>query len=102
MVPPHYVSEVGNGLLMASRRKRIDVQRMSEAWADFLAIPRVEVPWHPQLGTQSLNLAREASLTYYDAAYLALAASHGSKLVTADIPVSEAARRMNLLVTVLS
>ena len=31
LVPPHYVSEVGNGLIMAARRKRIGVQRLAEA-----------------------------------------------------------------------
>jgi len=35
VVPPHYVSEVGNGLIMASRRKRIVLHRLAEAWAVF-------------------------------------------------------------------
>lgn len=101
IVPPHFVSEVGNGLLMAARRKRIDAHRITEAWADFLVIPRTETSWHPHLGIRSFAVARESSLTYYDAAYLALAAIHNAKLVTADVQASEAAKRMNLPVTVL-
>jgi predicted nucleic acid-binding protein len=38
----------------------------------FLSIPRVETPWYPLLGTKTFDLARESSLTYYDAAYVAL------------------------------
>jgi predicted nucleic acid-binding protein len=101
VVPPHYVSEVGNGLIMASRRKRIVLHRLAEAWADFLSIPRVETPWHPLLDTQTFELARESSLTYYDAAYVALTAMHSASFMTADNQAAETAQRMNLRVTLL-
>ena len=101
LVPPHYISEVGNGLIMAARRKRIALHRLAEAWADFLSIPRVETPWRPLLDTQTFELARESSLTYYDAAYVALTAMHGASLMTADTQAAETALRMNLRVTLL-
>jgi predicted nucleic acid-binding protein len=99
LVPPHYVSEVGNGLIMAARRKRIAVDRLEGAWADFLSIPRIETAWYPLLGTKTFDLARESSLTYYDAAYLALAAMQTASFMTADGQAAETAKRMNLQVT---
>lgn len=100
LVPPHCVSEVGNGLIMAARRKRIVPDRLAEAWADFLSIPRVETPWHPLLDTQTFELARDSSLTYYDAAYVALTAMHSASFMTADNQAAETAQRMNLHVTI--
>jgi len=102
LVPPHYVSEVGNGLIMAARRKRIAGHRLAGAWADFLSIPRIETAWYPLLGTKTFDLARESSLTYYDAAYVALAAMQTASFMTADGQAAETAQRMNLRVTLLS
>jgi len=101
LVPPHYVSEVGNGLIMAARRKRIASHRLAEAWTDFLSVPRVETPWYPLLGAKAFDLARESSLTYYDAAYVALAAMQNAGFMTADGQAAETAQRMNLRVTLL-
>lgn len=101
LVPPHYVSEVGNGLIMATRRKRIAPHNLSEAWADFLSIPRVEISWHPLLGANAFDLARESSLTYYDAAYVALAALQNANLMTADTQAAEAAQCLKIPVTLL-
>lgn len=101
LIPPHYISEVGNGLIIAARRKRIAVHRLAEAWTDFLSIPRVEIPWHALLGTKTFDLARESSLTYYDAAYVALAAMQNADFMTADGQAAETAQRMNLRVTLL-
>ncbi|MCS6304415.1 MAG: type II toxin-antitoxin system VapC family toxin [Nitrospira sp.] len=100
-VPPHYVSEVGNGLIMAAKRKRIAPHNLSEAWADFLSIPRLETTWHPLLGVKAFDLARESSLTYYDAAYVALAALQNASLMTADTQAAEAAQRLKIHVTLL-
>lgn len=69
--------------------------------SDFLSIPRVEAPWYPLLGTKTFDLARESSLTYYDAAYVALAAMQNASLVTADGQAAETAQRMNLRVILL-
>lgn len=99
LVPPYYVSEVGNGLIMAARRKRMAPHNLAEAWADFLLIPRVEITWHPLLGAKAFELARESSLTYYDAAYVALAAMQSASLMTADTQAAETAQRLKLSVT---
>jgi predicted nucleic acid-binding protein len=55
----------------------------------------------PALGDTDVYLANESSLTYYDAAYLALAAMQNATLMTADSQAPEIALRMNLRVTLL-
>ena len=53
------------------------------------------------MGTKAFDLARESSLTYYDAAYVALAAMQTASFMTADGQAAETAQRMNLRVTLL-
>lgn len=60
----------------------------------------METPWHPLLDTQTFELACDSSLTYYDAAYVALTAMHSASFMTADNQAAETAQRMNLHVTI--
>ena len=63
VVPPHFFFEVGNGLIMANRRKRIEEDLFKTAWKDFLMIPFSFSPWGDLLYEMSMDLSIEANLT---------------------------------------
>lgn len=92
-VPAHWPVEVMNGLLMAVRRKRIDLERVARFAADLTSLAiRVEPPHSPGAWPSVLRMATQQKLTVYDAAYLELAQRIGLPLATLDHDLQTAAR----------
>jgi predicted nucleic acid-binding protein len=90
-VPVLWFYEVGNALLMANRRKRIDAGQID----GFLSRLK-NLPIDPALQTPSEilelpALARAHSLTNYAAAYLSLAMQSNIPLATTDTELRQAA-----------
>jgi predicted nucleic acid-binding protein len=85
MVPILWFYEVGNGLLLAYRRKRITFDQIDGFLTRLKALP---IDAAQQVPTEILELpaiAQKHSLTnYYDAAYLALAMRFRLPLATTD------------------
>jgi predicted nucleic acid-binding protein len=91
MVPILWFYEVGNGLLMAYRRKRITFDQIDGFVTRLKALP---IEAAHQLPTELLELpalAQKHSLTNYDAAYLALAMRSRLPLATTDADLRRAA-----------
>jgi len=92
-VPAHWPIEVMNGLIMAVRRKRIDLERVARFAGDLAALPvRIERPHEPATWNAVVQLAAKHNLTIYDAAYLELAQRIGLPLATLDDDLRKAAR----------
>ncbi len=91
LVPVLWFYEVGNGLLMAYRRKRITLDQIGGFLARLKALPIDAVR---QTSSEILGLpalAQTHGLTNYDAAYLAIAMKSHSPLATSDIALRRAA-----------
>jgi predicted nucleic acid-binding protein len=83
-VPLLWFYEVGNGLLMAERRKRISLGQMDGFLRRLAALP---IDTAQETAAQILelpSLAWSHGLTNYDAAYLALAIRSSLPLATTD------------------
>ncbi|MGC2763902.1 MAG: type II toxin-antitoxin system VapC family toxin [Candidatus Acidiferrum sp.] len=83
--------EVGNGLLMAYRRKRITLDQIDGFLTRLMAL---SIDAAQQVPTEVLELptiAQKHSLTNYDAAYLALAMHFRLPLATTDADLRRAA-----------
>ena len=93
VVPAHWPTEVLNGLLVASRRKRINPEQPALFWEEFT---RISIETEPPLdATQArgvLALAERHGLTIYDAAYLELAHRRQLPLGTLDTDLRGAAQ----------
>lgn len=78
--------EVYNGLISAVRRKRIDKNKANELMNFFqeLRIPYIKCDY-----ALSLNVAFEYGLSFYDAAYVALAKTQKFPLLTLDVKLQE-------------
>lgn len=91
-VPPLFRIEVGQGLLMGVRRKRVPPSFPREAIELLDALPlsfdtdSAELAW-----TASMHLATAYGLTLYDATYLELAVRLGAPLATFDKGLARAA-----------
>lgn len=97
MVPPIWVAEVANGLLIAERRNRFgaaEVAGVLELLAD-LSIESANLTSDQALGPV-LDLARAQNLTAYDASYLELAMREGLPLATQDNDIRAAAGRVGV------
>jgi predicted nucleic acid-binding protein len=91
VVPILWFYEVGNGLLMAYRRKRITFDQIDGFLTRLKALP---IEAAQQLPTELLELpalAQKHGLTNYDAAYLALAMRFRLPLATTDADLRRAA-----------
>jgi predicted nucleic acid-binding protein len=91
VVPILWFYEVGNGLLMACRRKRITLHQVDGFLTRLRALP---IEAAQQLPGELLDLpalAQKYSLTNYDAAYLALAMRLHLPLATTDADLRRAA-----------
>ena len=74
-----------NGLIMAVRRGRIDLERVARFARDLAALPiRIEPPHAPAAWDAVIRVATKHGLTVYDAAYLELAGRTGLPLATLD------------------
>jgi len=91
VVPMLWFYEVGNGLLMAYRRKRITFDQIDGFLTRLKALP---IDTAEQLPAELLELpalAQKYGLTNYDAAYLALAMRLNLPLATTDVDLRRAA-----------
>jgi predicted nucleic acid-binding protein len=81
-----------NGLVMAVRRGRIDLERVARFARDLAALPiRIEPPHTPAAWDAVIRVATKHQLTVYDAAYLELAERTRLPLATLDGDLQRAA-----------
>lgn len=90
-VPILWFYEVGNGLLMAHRRKRITFDQIDGFLTRLKALPIDAAQQVPGEILELPALAQKHSLTNYDAAYLALAMRLSLPLATTDADLRKAA-----------
>jgi predicted nucleic acid-binding protein len=84
LVPLLWFYEVGNGLLMASRRNRITVDQIEAFLTRLKNLPIEAALQTPAEILELPAFARLHGLTNYDAAYLALAQRSSLPLATTD------------------
>jgi predicted nucleic acid-binding protein len=97
IVPDLWHLEVANTLLVGERRKR-STQANTVTWLGFLAALPITVDEETKAHVfgETLNLAREHSLSAYDAAYLELAMRRGLPLATLDDKLKTAAQTIGV------
>ena len=100
VVPPLWMSEASNVLLIAQRRGRIDRETMQERLAllDMLPIETDDMASSTVWRSSVLTLADVEALTFYDAIYLELAIRRGLPLASSDAALRRAARRRGIVV----
>jgi predicted nucleic acid-binding protein len=91
LVPVLWFYEVGNGLLMASRRKRISLDQANGFLTRLKSLPIDTARPNPSEILALPTLAHQHGLTNYDAAYLAVALSSNLPLASADNALRRAA-----------
>jgi len=91
VVPLLWFYEVGNGLLMAYRRKRIAQDQIDGFLTRLKNLPIQVAPQAPMDVLDLPALAQTHSLTNYDAACLSLALRLGLPLATTDAALRRAA-----------
>jgi predicted nucleic acid-binding protein len=93
-VPAIWPLEVGNALLVAERRGRLNQAATVQFLALLWQLPiMVETERPEQMLGETLALAREHGLSTYDATYLLLAMRRGFPLATTDAGLRQAATR---------
>jgi predicted nucleic acid-binding protein len=90
IVPSIWWYEIRNALLIAERKKRIAPDDADRAWRQ-LPRMRIDIDFTPD-DRAILKLARDHSLTVYDAAYVELAGRAGCPLATLDDDMAKAAK----------
>jgi predicted nucleic acid-binding protein len=81
-----------NGLIMAVRRSRIDLERVARFARDLAVLPiSIEPPHAPAGWDAVIRVATRHHLTVYDAVYLELAERTGLPLATLDGDLRKAA-----------
>jgi predicted nucleic acid-binding protein len=91
LVPILWFYEVGNGLLMACRRKRITLDQIDGFLTRLKALPIEAAEQAPAEIFELPVLAHSRGLTNYDAAYLNLANRFNLPLATTDSDLRKAA-----------
>jgi predicted nucleic acid-binding protein len=91
VVPTLWFYEVGNGLLMAYRRKRITFDQIDGFLTRLKVLPIDAAAQSPAELFELPALAQKHNLTNYDAAYLALAMRLNLPLATTDADLRRAA-----------
>jgi len=93
VVPAHWPTEILNGLLVASRRKRIKADQPTLFWDELARLP---IETEPSLTASQaktvLALSETHGLTVYDAAYLELAHRRNLPLGTLDADLHKVAQ----------
>ena len=96
-VAAHWHLEVSNALCMAERRKRLDAAGIAQAVSLFTQIPvTVDPETSAHASAETLALARQHTLSVYDAAYLELALRRGATLASLDGPLRTAAKKLSV------
>jgi predicted nucleic acid-binding protein len=90
-VPVLWFYEVGNGLLMAHRRKRITIDQIEGFLTRLKALPIDAAQQAPSEILELPALAQRYGLTNYDTAYLVLALRLNLPLATTDADLRRAA-----------
>lgn len=91
VVPMVWFYEVGNGLLMAHRRKRIRFDQVEGYLTRLQILPIDAARQTPAELFQLPSIAQKYGLTNYDAAYLSLAMQMRLPLATTDADLRRAA-----------
>lgn len=91
LVPLLWFYEVGNGLLMAYRRKRISLDQMDGFLTRLKTLPIDSASETPTEILELPAVGRAHDLTNYDAAYLSLARRRSLPLATNDSDLRKAA-----------
>jgi predicted nucleic acid-binding protein len=91
LAPDLLWAELGNVLWKKHRRREIEERTAIRLLRDFARVPLRLHPAERWTGA-ALELALRHGVTVYDGLYLALAAGHGCRLVTADRRLHEACR----------
>jgi predicted nucleic acid-binding protein len=97
LAPAIWPFEVANVLVMAERRKRITLAKITnflQLLAGFAV--SLDAASGAQTFDKVLSLAREQGLSTYDAAYLELAIREGLPLATLDTDLKKAARAVGV------
>ncbi len=96
-VAAHWRLEVANSLCMAERRKRLDAAGIAQAVALFTQLPvTVDPETNEHASAETLSLARQHTLSVYDAAYLELALRRGATLASFEGPLRLVAKRLGV------
>ena len=96
LVPILWFYEVGNGILMAHRRRRITIDQIDGFLNRLQALP-IDAAQQTQFEILELPaLAQSHGLTNYDAAYLGLAARFKLPLATTDKDLLKAAASVGI------
>ncbi len=96
-VPGHFWIEISNALLMAERRGRASRAEITVALRNAFALPVITDDETTQrCEDTTIGLAREHSLTMYDAAYLELAIRRQSAFATIDKALVRAAAKVGV------
>jgi len=99
LVPEIWPLEVGNALLVAERRKRVEFAEITQFLSFLQELPIVIEPAEPaRIFGEVLLLAREYGLSVYDATYLDLALRRGLPLATRDEALRSAASRCGVAI----
>jgi predicted nucleic acid-binding protein len=97
VAPPLFRIEVGQGLLMGVRRKRVSATFPREAIELLDALPiRFDSDGAELIWTSCLHLAATYGLSLYDATYLELAVRLGWPLATFDKELARAAEQAGI------
>lgn len=93
VVPIHWTIEVGNALLIATRRSRIVAAQRNDAIAQLINLQiTIDRETLDRLWTTTLPLSDRYDLTLYDACYLELAQRRALPLATLDAGLRRAAQ----------
>lgn len=93
VVPAHWPTEILNGRLVASRRKRIKADQPALFWDELARLPiETEPALTPSQAKTVLDLGEKYGLTVYDAAYLELARRRNLPLGALDAELRKAAQ----------
>ena len=101
LVPVLWFYEVGNGLVMAYRRKRIAFDQIEGFLTRLKTLPIDAAQQTPSEILELPATAKMHSLTNYDAAYLVLAIRFGLPLATTDSNLRKAAAAANVKLVTL-
>jgi predicted nucleic acid-binding protein len=97
LVPSIWPLEISNALLMAERRKRIALAKVTALLLRIAGLPISVRPADSRHAFEKiLPLARQQQLSQYDAAYLELAMREGMELATLDGGLQKAARAVGV------
>ena len=97
LVPSIWPLEISNALLVAERRKRIALAKVTALLVRIAGLPISVTPTDSKRAfEQILPMARQLGLSQYDAAYLELAVREGLALATLDGELQSAAKAVGV------